>query len=107
MIQTSKGIHIEREINSWNRKDSIPESMEQQVTDLQALMQVLSNLPEEWVSPGRIYKEIDQMQGANPSRRTIRRWIKKLESEDYVKTRGKTRNREIYSLVDGKKSTTF
>jgi len=107
MVQTSKGIHVQREIKSWDRKDSIPESMKQQVTDLEALMQVLSDLPEEWVSPRTIYNEMDSKQGANPSKRTIRRWINKLQQEDYVKTRGTTRNREIFSLVDGKKTKTF
>ena len=104
MVLSSQKIHYEREIDSW-RKKAMPEGIQDNVMELEAFMKVLSELPSEWVKPSRIYEKVDGLEDVNPTRRTMRRWIKKLESEGYVKTRGKTRNREVYSLVDGRKSS--
>ena len=93
-------IHARRAANEWSRKSAVPESMESTVQTVEALMEVLEELPEEWVQTSRVYKEMEDKQGRSPSRRTIRRWINKLETEGYLKKRGNTRDSEIYSMVE-------
>jgi len=93
-------IHARRAANEWSRKSAVPESMESTVQTVEALMEVLEELPEKWVQTSRVYEEMEDKQGRSPSRRTIRRWINKLETEGYLKKRGNTRDSEIYSMVE-------
>jgi repressor of nif and glnA expression len=99
---TDKSLHTDREINSWDRKDSVPDSMESTVQRIEDLMEVLSELPCEWVSTSRVYEKLEKKPGKATSKRTIRRWISKLEDKGYLKTRGRTKDSEIYPLVEGR-----
>lgn len=102
MITVLEGqqIHSRRVMNDFDKKDSVPESLEDSVQGLKNLMEVLSDLPSEWVSSSRIYEELESRESKCPSRRTIRRWINKLESKGMVKKRGSTRSTEVLSLVE-------
>lgn len=93
-------IHARRAANEWSRKSSVPEGMTKTVNTVETMMEVLSELPEEWVSTSKVYERLSEEDGGSVSRRTARRWINKLDQEGYLMKRGKTRNTEIYSLVE-------
>lgn len=94
-------IHAKRAANEWSRKSSIPEGMTKTVSTVETMMEVLSELPDEWVATSKVYEKLSEKDGVSVTRRTARRWINKLDQEDYLMKRGKTKNTEIYSLVEG------
>ncbi|MFO7794055.1 MAG: winged-helix domain-containing protein [Candidatus Nanohaloarchaea archaeon] len=100
MAYESQEIHSRRVINEYSMKSSVPESLEDSVQGLENLMEVLSELPSEWIDSTRVYEDLKNKDGRSPSRRTIRRWINKLESKGMVKKRGTTRSTEVFSLVE-------
>ena len=95
-------IHARRAVDQWSRKSSIPEGMTKTVQRVESLMEVLEELPEEWVRTSKVYEHMEEKQGRSPCRRTIRRWLNQLEEDGYLKRRGNTKDSEILSLVDNK-----
>ena len=99
MLESSQ-IHSDRVIQEFDKRESVSESMESTVQTVECLMEVLSELPCEWVRSSRIYEELESRDGEMPSRRAIRRWISKLEDRGMIEKRGSTRGTEILSLVE-------
>ena len=95
-------IHARRAANEWSRKSSIPEGMTKTVKTVETMMEVLEELPNEWVATSKVHEMLSEKDGVSVSRRTARRWINKLDQEDYLMKRGKTRNTQIYPMVEGK-----
>jgi Fe2+ or Zn2+ uptake regulation protein len=89
-------------LQNWKKNQTVSSDELELMQSPDTLMEVLEQLPSEWVETSKVYQRLESKEGKPVSRRTMRRWVKELQDAGYLKKRGRTRDREIYPLIEKK-----